>query len=202
MIFLFLKRSISARVVALPRVITRSDLLRMEATVCESIQSYIVACGKSWKRSRESLLRSPRSIIHSTSIYLHVDVIALKILRDHWLPQITNIWVFSVFQYLYSFGGLSISGLIICPTTVQRISGKCRLATSNHRNIFSAIRPRSRLDHPGIVSDSCIQRGICRSQLAIPTATEPGHPLEKTTSGFSCTSTDLAWSIPRTRMNG
>ena len=82
-IFLFLNKLISASVVALPRVITRSDFESTLHSVCASSQSYTVACGKSVKSSRESLLRIPSMIIHSTSRCLHVDAIVLNMLRDH-----------------------------------------------------------------------------------------------------------------------
>jgi hypothetical protein len=62
--------------------------------------------------------------------------------------------------------------------------------------------PRTLLENPGMVSDSWIYRGIARLQAAIPTATDPGQPLENTSFGCTSLSMDLASSIPCRSLKG
>lgn len=79
---------------------------------------------------------------------------------DPWLPQITRIWGFDVFQVIFdsfiliSLDGESNTGSRICPITSHLFTLKYFFAGSNPRNIFAENFHSIRFDIPGTVSDS------------------------------------------------
>lgn len=159
MIFLTPCISISANVVALPRVMAISVPWSSWAISAWFIHSRACMFSIGSKSDFIPLLSFPRAIIHSYR-FLSENCfnMASKIDLAPWLPQMTRICFLSVFQAIVDclLDWFENTGSNICPTTSHLLSLKYFFAESNPRNTFVAIFPRSWLDRPGIVSDSWI----------------------------------------------